>query len=381
MHIAFITIGFSPLRTSGLDISGERLIAGLLARGHQVTVIAGKREDQPETFHHPSLNIVRLPLGRSNWIGFGLRAASTLKKLDKRTPFDIIHFWDIYFAWAFRGRYVGSLQHSFHQRIATSKNVGLAKKAYYAGALLLTELPTIRRARGLLAGSTTSMESYLQHYRIPPEKVALARHGIDTNFFRPIPDTAALRVKLGLSADDPVLMYSGFFTARKGLEFLAQAIPLISPAPRLVLTGRWTEEFREYFFTLLGPARVQVIEAGFVPDEWMPAYFSLADVYVSSSLLEGFGLPIAESLACETPIVGADAGAVAEVAGPGGILVPPGDVHSLAEAVSTLLSNPAKRRELGQRGRVHVVENFSIETMVEAHLAAYQRFANPHTTQ
>ena len=381
MHIAFITLGFSPLRTSGLDISGERLIAGLLARGHRVTVIAGKREDQPETFHHPSLKIIRLPLGRSNWIGFGLQAASTLKKLDKGTPFDIIHFWDIYFAWAFRGRYVGSLQHSFRQRIVTSKNVNLAKKAYYGWALLFTEYPTIRRARGLLAGSTTSMQSYLQHYRIPLEKVALARHGIDTNFFHPIPDTTALRTRLGLSSDDPVLIYSGFFTARKGLEFLAQAIPLISPVPRLILTGRWTEKYRDQFYRLLGPAQDQVIEVGFVPDEMMPSYFSLADLYVSSSLLEGFGLPIAEALACETPIVGADVGSVAEVTGPGGILVPPCDVAALAEAVSTLLSNPAKRRELGQRGRTHVIENFSVETMVASHLSAYQRFANPRATR
>ena len=158
------------------------------------------------------------------------------------------------------------------------------------------------------------------------------------------------------------------------MEYLAQALPLISPRPKLILTGRWTENFREKFYTLLGSARPQVIEAGFVPDALMPAYFSLADLYVSSSLLEGFGLPIAEALACETPIVAADAGSVREVTGPGGLLVPPADPRALAAAISSLLSNPDQRNQLGVVGRAHILKNFSVHSMVNAHLDAYQKF-------
>src|SRR5206468_3134089 len=106
---------------------------------------------------------------------------------------------------------------------------------------------------------------------------------------------------------------------------LARALPLIRPKPRLLLAGRWAEDYRAHFLNLLGWAADQVVEAGYVPDEQLPAYYSLADVYVSPSLMEGFGLTLAEALACETPVVAADAGSVAEVVGPGGILVPPHD--------------------------------------------------------
>jgi glycosyltransferase involved in cell wall biosynthesis len=379
VNIAFVTIGFDPLRTSGLDISGERLVRGLLARGHRVTVLAGQREPAAETIQHPHLQIVRLRLGRTNWIGWGWRVARALRRaraLRGGKNFDVVHFWDVYFAWAYRGAFVASLQHAFSQRIATSTNVRIGKRAYYWLAMQLAEKPALRRATRLLAGSAASRDAYLREYRLPPGKVALARHGIDTGFFQRVPDTTALRLRLGIAAGERVLLYSGFFTPRKGLEYLAAALRQIAPAPRLILTGRWSDGMRAQFFGWMGDLGGRVIEAGFVPDEEMPAYFSLADLYVSPSLLEGFGLPIAEALACGTPAVAFDAGSVGEVIGPGGALVPAGDAASLANAAAALLADDARRRELGELGRAHVLANFSVEAMVEAMLRGYGIFGD-----
>jgi glycosyltransferase involved in cell wall biosynthesis len=177
-----------------------------------------------------------------------------------------------------------------------------------------------------------------------------------------------------------VLLFVGFVTPRKGLDYLAQALPRIRPAPRLVLAGRWDEEYRSHFLRMLGSTANRIVEAGYVPDEQLPAYYSLADVYVSASLMEGFGLTIAEALACETPVVAAEAGSVAEVVGPGGILVPPRDPENLADAISNLLQHPEQRRELGLRGRAHVVHTFSVEAMLRATLAGYERFLPGHTS-
>ena len=125
---------------------------------------------------------------------------------------------------------------------------------------------------------------------------------------------------------------------------------------------------------LLGPHWADVIEPGFVPDELMPAYYSMADLYVSASLMEGFGLPLAESLACETPVVAAAAGSVAEVIGPGGRLVPPRDPNALAESISELLGDPSLCKQLGAEGAAHVRQEFGVERMVTDTLAAYRKF-------
>jgi glycosyltransferase involved in cell wall biosynthesis len=374
VNIAFITLGFNPVRKSGLDISGERLIRGLLSRGHKVTVIACGMENIVELELHPSLKILRVQPDPSNWLGFAWKAARLLEKKESETHFDAIHFWDVHFAYAYRGSYVASLQHSFSQRISTP-NSSLRRKVYYNLARYFAERPAILKAKGLIAGSATTKLNFVREYNLSPDQITVAKHGIDINFYKPINNVTSLRNKLGISMLEPVIMFAGFVTPRKGLEYLPEVIQLITPRPRLVLVGKMTPTFRNHFYQLLGPVRSQVIDVGFVPDEEMPLYYSLADLYVSPSLLEGFGLPLAEALACETPVVTFDGGAAAEVVGPGGIIIPTGDTLALAKAISELLQNPDKRNALGKIGRNHIQMNFNLESMIDSMIQAYERFA------
>jgi len=386
MRIAFVSLGYAPLRTSGLDISGERLVKALLQDGNEITVVAGKRGQIVETEYHPHLHIERAAIGPSNWIGFAYRAASQIRQLTKTRRFDVVHFWDVHFAYAYSGAYVASLQHSFRQRLACirqSPGAGrsrLARIVYYRLAQAIAERRALKNATGLIAGSKTTRDEFITHYRVAPDRIALACHGIDTDFFSPSPHgRRAVRRRYGIAPEDPVIMFAGFVTARKGLDFLAQALPFIRPEPQLLIVGRWSESYRRRFRTILGPRVTRVIEAGFVPDQEMPSFYSASDVYVSPSLLEGFGLPLAESLACQTPVVAADAGAVGEVVGPGGILVPPGDARALADAVSRLLADPSERQLLGEHGRQHVAQHFDIRISLRATLDAYEHFTSQAT--
>jgi len=198
---------------------------------------------------------------------------------------------------------------------------------------------------------------------------------VDTEVFQRVADTTALRQALGLSQDQPVILFVGFITPRKGMEYLAQALARIEPAPCLLIVGKWqSEAYRQQVLPAFEPLRRQVREVGFVPDEMLPAYYSLADVYVSASLMEGFGLPLGEALACQTPVVATNAGASAEVVGPGGLIVPPEDAVALAQAVSRLLQDQPLRLSLGRLGREHIQNQFSVQTLLRDTLAAYQRF-------
>jgi glycosyltransferase involved in cell wall biosynthesis len=377
MKICFITLGYRPMRTSGLDISGERLVKGLLDEGHQVTVIAGTRAPIAEIHAHPELRIQRIPLGKTDWLGFAYNAARLLKHL---ASFDIVHFWDVHFSWAYRGDYVASLQHSFRQRRISLGRFCLDpswiyRYAYYTLARYIAEIPSVRSSRGLLAGSSTTRDEFINYYDVDPRRITLAKHGVDTSFFRPIPNIQKVRDQLGIQSTDAVILFVGFITPRKGLEYLIRALPMITPSPKLVIVGRWrNKSYRRQVFQLIDPMKNAVIEAGFVRDELMPAYYNLADVFVSPTLLEGFGLPLAEALACGTPVVTAEAGSTAEVLGPGGVIVPRRDSESLAAEISQLLQDGSLRRELGEKGRKHIQENYSLEAMIKDTLRAYQRF-------
>ena len=105
-----------------------------------------------------------------------------------------------------------------------------------------------------------------------------------------------------------------------------------------------------------------------------------AEVACVPSLYEGFSLPTAELMACATPLVVSDAGAIPEVVGPDGLcadIVPPGDVEALTRALGDLLDDPERRERYGAAGRARVEELFSWRAVAAATAAAYEEAIAP----
>jgi glycosyltransferase involved in cell wall biosynthesis len=117
-----------------------------------------------------------------------------------------------------------------------------------------------------------------------------------------------------------------------------------------------------------------MIEVGYIEDHERAAYYSLADVYVSPSLLEGFGLTPIEAQACRTPAIVTDAASGREEVGDDGIVVPARDAAALAAAIRRLLDDPALRADLGARAYARVHRQFSYQAMAAQTEASYMRF-------
>jgi glycosyltransferase involved in cell wall biosynthesis len=99
-----------------------------------------------------------------------------------------------------------------------------------------------------------------------------------------------------------------------------------------------------------------------------------SDVFVMSSLWEGFGLVFLEAMSCGIPVLATRVSAVPEVVVDGvtGVLVAPGEVAPLAEGMLALARDPARRAALGRAGRARVRAEFGLERMVEETLAVYR---------
>ena len=102
--------------------------------------------------------------------------------------------------------------------------------------------------------------------------------------------------------------------------------------------------------------------------------YNRAQLLVSPSLYEGFGLPAAEALACGTPVIATSAGALPEIVeeGVSGVLVPPGRVAPLAKAIASLLDQPERCAEMGVSGARRIRERFSWRRTAEETLAIYE---------
>lgn len=378
MKIVFVTLGFSPYRNSGFDVSGERYVKLLLENGLDITVIAAGNSTTTENITSSNLRIVRIPIDKTNWIGYSIRASRVIKELD-----GVKHFWDVYLAYPYRCEFIASLHQSFNQRlqILNKQKINFPlltmRKLYYLFAKQIAEIPSLEKSRYLFAVSETTKMEYINNYSVNENKVILTPHFIDSEFFSKKTDLAKIRSYLGIRKDIPVLLFVGFINQRKGIDILLKAIEIVNTDVHLLIIGKWqSERYRQSVFSKINPdLRKKIIEVGYVPDELMPNYYSIADVYVTTSLLEGFGLPIAEALSCETPVIALDSGATKEVLGPGGILLPNTDPYTIANAIQRLIKDQDLRKRLGKAGRDHVVRKFNKENLLKSVLRIYEELS------
>jgi glycosyltransferase involved in cell wall biosynthesis len=150
------------------------------------------------------------------------------------------------------------------------------------------------------------------------------------------------------------LLTVGTVEPRKGLPGLIAALKALRDEPwQLDVVGALDEDHAAHLRRLIHHAGLsdRVRFHGRVSDEELNALLAKADIYVSPSRWEGFGLAVLEAMAAELPVVAIAAGAVPELIDDGrtGVLVPPDDTAALARAVRGLMADPEARAALGRR--------------------------------
>jgi glycosyltransferase involved in cell wall biosynthesis len=190
-----------------------------------------------------------------------------------------------------------------------------------------------------------------------------------------IPDRAAraaLRERLALPEDEPVVGSVGRLFAWKGHDRILEAVELLRrngvAAHALVVGGgghRGDDRYEAALRELAGrPAlRGHVTFTGQVPDA--ASYMALLDVFVNASTPEPFGLVLAEAMAAGVPVVAVNEGGPREIvrAGETGVLTPTGAPADIAAALAELLRDPDLRRRLGEAGERRYEEEFTEERM------------------
>jgi glycosyltransferase involved in cell wall biosynthesis len=329
-----------------------------------------------------NVNVVRVPIGQADWIGFGWQAARYLRS--HVADFDVVHFVDIHFAYAYWGPFIATGHQSFRQRLTSHHGRPyhtdwwdyFLRLMYYNGARWVMERRAAQRARHIIMVSATTQQEFIEHYGVDPTRTTLVYTGIDIDRFERLLTQGEARRRLGLPVDMQVLLYVGFSTPRKGVEYLAQALRVMRTPACLVMVGKWEARYRRRFEDTLGSVRPQVRIAGYVPDADLPLYFAAADAFVLPSLLEGFGIPLVEAMAAGLPVITTTGGAASEIVGDAGLVVPPGDSVALAFALDRVLTEPDLARRLRQAGRTRARTLFDERRFAADTEAVYRRVLN-----
>jgi glycosyltransferase involved in cell wall biosynthesis len=339
-------------------------------------------------FRTPSLKELRDPINRSEWLNtitgkfiemhtFSRRVLRLYPQLSASERYDIVHdnqsLGDGLDALRSLVPVVATIHHpvTVDRRLALRNAPGIRARL---GALRwYSFIPAQKRVAQLLdrvlTVSSSSAADLVREFGLRPERINIVPNGVELEKFQPLPHIARQpdRILSTISADAPL----------KGFSFLLEALSALRrERPTVTLTvvgcdGRRSTRNRIRRLGLEGAVRF----TGQVTTEEMVRLYAESTIAVVPSLYEGFGLPAAEAMACEVPLVSTSAGALPEVVGEdgvAGVLVPPGRADSLARQIGELFDAPERRQAMGIEGRKRVASLFTWRRAAELTVEVYR---------
>ncbi|MEM9783394.1 MAG: glycosyltransferase family 4 protein [Pseudomonadota bacterium] len=218
-----------------------------------------------------------------------------------------------------------------------------------AAWLKANERAALAVCQEVIATSYTTARTLIADYGVAAMRITVAPPGTR----RPRPRPARMSVR-GDQGGPVKLLSIGSLVPRKGMTTLLDALADVPPNWHLTAIGS-TDRDPDHAAALMAKARDlgldgRITWAGALPRAAVEDALATHDLFVLASRHEGFGMAYAEAMMAGLPVVGCDAGAVAEATGGGACLVPPDDPAALSAALTPLLREPAKRAALAEHG-------------------------------
>ena len=403
LKIALLGYRSAPF-SGGQGVYLKYLSRALVKLGHTVTVISGppypdldvevqlRKLPSLDLYAHglKSVSIAQLfkdPLARTEWLSkltggfiepwtFGERARDWL--LAHADEFDVVHDNQTLSDGILDIQKAGiPLVTTIHHPITRDRKLALAAEPRWTRRLMIRrwhdfltmQTAVARQLNYIVTVSKASRTDIIADFGVDPATIAVMYNGVEADLFRPMPhiERKPAQIMATASADTP----------HKGLQVLLRAAAALQKKGRelnLVLVGKPRE----------GGATEQLVAQLNLASHirWVSGvdHATIVELYAEStlavvpSLYEGFGLPAVEAMACGIPLIVSDGGALPEVAGEGGVVVPAGDSEALATAIEALLDDLAARTALGERARKRGVNEFSWDVCA-ARLVHYYRGA------
>ncbi|MBN1533065.1 MAG: glycosyltransferase family 4 protein [Spirochaetes bacterium] len=304
---------------------------------------------------------------------FSIRAFALLKELLKTKRYDIIHDvnslgWGMALMKGFGIPVVSTIHHPLTQDMQADLGVD---KSFWEKMTTILFYPiqmqrfVIRRMDRVITSSIDGISELRRAFGLDEHRISVVYNGMDVEAFR----------NTGEPREDRSLLFVGNTEDhKKGLTYLLEAMTMLPEdvtltivddgPPKKLNAANLIERFR---------LATRVTITGKLDMASLVSLYSRKTVLVMSSLHEGFGLPAAEAMACETPVVVTRAGALTEVVDDrSGILVEMRNPAALRDAVMKLLEDPGLRREMGAYGRTRAVENFAWPSAARNTMKVYE---------
>lgn len=307
---------------------------------------------------------------------FSIRSYFLLRKLLKKTEFDIIHDnqclgFGFLLIKTLGVPFVSTIHHPLSIDRSTWFEypsgflLKIKRVLYYP---LIMQSFVAKRMDAILTVSKDSASEITKAFGVSPEKISVVYNGIDTDIFRP------LKKKKKTAG---VIFVGNVEDRKKGVIYLLKAMTLArnkfhltivdGGAPNRKHAPQWIDRFG---------LNSRVTLTGKISNEKLIGLYCEHQIAVTPSLYEGFGFPAAEAMACSIPLVTSSAGALPEVAGKNFetcMIVPQRDPRAIADAIDFLMDNPVKAKKIAEKGMIRIQSNFKWDSAAKETVDFYKK--------
>ncbi|MGE5249353.1 MAG: glycosyltransferase [Bacteroidota bacterium] len=390
-RIAMISEHASPLADlGGVDSGGQNVYVAQLSEnlcrlGYEVDVFT-RRDDPtlPEIYEwSEGLRVIHVPAGPPEFVRkeelLAHMGAFTEYMIDffgrQKQAYDLIHanFW-----------MSGLVAADLKQRLGipfviTFHALGEVRRKYqgaqdgFPDARLDIERRIVEEADRIVAECPQDQADLLEYYAADAARIRIIPCGFDPQELWPL-DKAGARLEVGIGEDEWVVLQLGRMVPRKGVSTAIRGFARLARQPdiraRMVIVGGESRDPDPGATPEIGRLQEVAREEGILDKviftgrrsrQELKYYYSAADVFVSTPWYEPFGITPVESMACGTPVIGANVGGIkyTVVDQETGYLVPPNDPEAIGERLIELYRDPEKSRRLGAQASARVNEVFT----------------------
>jgi glycosyltransferase involved in cell wall biosynthesis len=401
LRICLLSYRSNP-HSGGQGVYIKNLSRALKGLGHHVEVVSGPPDphldedinlyritgldlyNPDDLFRMPSLKELSDPVNLIEWLGvstmgfpepftFGIRANRFLR--NKIHKYDIVHDnQSLSYGIRAINKYIPTIA-TIHHPITVDRDLAVkAASSFWKKikqmrwySFISMQKRISRTLSHIITVSKCARDDISRDFKIPLQRFRIIPNGINTDLFCPIPEIERKR--------DRIIVTNSADTPLKGLDYLLKAVAEISKKRsriRLIVVG--TPKKNGGIEKLIGKLGIEkfVTFTGRISNEEFVRQYAKAFLAVVPSVYEGFGLPAGEAMACGLPVVSTTGGALSEVVGDAGILVPPADSRALSGAITGILDDPETAEKMGRAGYERVHKLFTWERAAEMTVEAYR---------
>ncbi len=306
---------------------------------------------------------------------FSIRAFLYIREILEKVRFDVIHDnqclgYGFLLMKSFGIPLIATIHHPLFIDL---ENVIERGASFYSKAKAVMFYPlqmqkiVSKRLDHIITVSEDSKKMNSHYFGLPLERQTVAYNGLDRTIFRPL---RGVKKKKG-----KILFVGNVEDGKKGFAYAARALPLVKKEMTLTVVDGGAPHHQKTDILLKNLGIGDRVEfTGKITEADLVRHYNEAELVLVPSTYEGFGFPAAEAMSCGTPVIASDGGALPEVVGDAGVVVPARDHIALADAINIIIGDRRRLSAMAEGGIERVKRNFTWERAVRRMVEVYEKF-------